>query len=386
VTTTTTAGLLVMTNALDSVIAPNGVVFQGADEIGQLTAGVITTAAGITVAGTSANQFAASGTHKVVINGARNAGISFPAGTSSHFQNLEIATVGNFQAQLINSTVTVAGNLSVLNGQMATSGRRLNVGGNFSTNGAGTLTMTSGGDSLLISGNASFSGGTTSGLLTNGVLRVIGDFTQSAVNSVTSFAPSGLHKTVLGSAAASDVSMGSPGAGAAGSHFQVLDVTPATGGIILDVNMQADSLISTAAAARIEGPLVALTARRVQVTGLNFFNTRFILDEQGGFAPETFSNVTFNGYPANSTGLVLFTFIGPGGAAAARPAPVTTNVNFTPQLGVGAGNFYVDLTSSNGFQVNLTMTGSNQGATAGGNGSILTRVTPGTGVATVAWP
>jgi hypothetical protein len=181
--------------------------------------------------------------------------------------------------------------------------------------------------------------------------------------------------------------MGSPGAGAAGSHFHILDVTPATGGIILDVNMEADSLISTAAAARIEGPLVALTARRVQVSGLTFFNTRFILDEQGTFAPENFSNVSFTGYPGTSTGLTLFALSGPGGTVAARPTITTVNVNFLG-LAVGAGNFYVDATSTNGGVITLTMTGSNQSpqAVPPGNGPALTKVTPTGGVVTVNWP
>lgn len=386
VSVSTTAGLLVMANPTDSLIATTGVSFQGADETGQLTAGVIATQGNFTVGGVIPNHFMASGTHKVLLNGSGTQQIGFPAGTNSRFQNLQIAIGAGLSAALSGSTVNVAGDLAITSGQLAMNGRRVNVGGNFSTSGTGVLNMNNAGDSLFITGNATFAGGSTVGTLGNGVLKISGDFTQSAATSVTSFSPNGLHKTILGGAAAADISMGSPGLGGTGSHFQVLDVSSATGGIILDIDMQADSLISTAPAARIEGPLVALTARRAQVTGLTFFNTRFILDEQGGFAPQTFSNVTFTGYPANSTGLVLFTFIGPGGAAAARPAPVTTNVNFTPQLGVGAANFYVDLTSSNGFQVNLTMTGSNQGATAGGNGSALTRVTPATGVATVAWP
>lgn len=385
IVTNTTSSLLVMTNTLDSLIVNGATNIGGADETGRLTAGVMLLAGDLIVSPFTPLGLVGSGTHKVVFNGTGVHQLSFPATAGSRLQNLELNMIAGGVIRASGGPIVVAGDVVVSQGQLDLNSRRVDVGGNFSTVATGTLAMRTALDSLMVSGNATFAGNPTDGLLFNGVLRVVGDFTQSAVSSQTSFAPSGLHKTVLGGAAAADVSMGSPGPALTGSHFAVLDVSPATGGIILDVNMEADSLISTVAGARIESPLVVLTARRVQVTGLTFFNTRFTLDEQGGFAPETFSNVTFNGYPANSTSLTLFTMIGPGSAAAARPAPVTTNVNFLTLPG-NQNNFYVDLTSSNNFQVNLTMTGSNQGATAGGNGAALTKLTPLTGVATVAWP
>ncbi len=385
-TTNTTSATLTMTNPLDSLLVSGTANIGGADETGQLTAGVMALGGDLLISPFIPLAFVPSGTHKVLLNGSGTQQLSFPAGTSSRFQNLQIAIGGGLSAALSGSTVNVAGSLSITSGQLAMNGRRVNVGGNFSTGGTGVLNMNNAGDSLFITGNATFAGGSTFGTLGNGVLSIGGEFTQSAVTSVASFAPNGLHKTILGSASVLDITMGSPGAAGAGSHFQVLDVTPATGGLFLNVNMQADSLISTAAAAEIQSLGSTFTARRVQVTGLTLSNTRFVLDEQGSAMTENFSNVTFNGYPANSTGLVLFTVIGPGSSLAARPAVTTNNVNFTPQLGVGAANFYVDLTTSNGASFNMVMTGSNQGATAGGNGQALTRVTPATGVATVSWP
>jgi hypothetical protein len=266
--------------------------------------------------------------------------------------------------------------------RMGSSGATFNVLGNLRTVGNGRLAMTDPSSAVTVSGNATFAGGSTDGLLTAGTLSVGGNFTQIA-NSVTSYAPSGTHKTVLGSAAARTVSIGSPGAGAGGSHFQVLDVTPATGGLSLDVNMQADSLISTSTAAKITSPGVNLTARRAQVSGLILDNTHFILDEQGTFSAENFSNVTFTGFAGIAD--VLLTVSGPGSGAAARPAVTTANITFQT-LPVGQANFYVDLTSTNALPFGMTMTGSNQGATAGGNGPALTRLTPLTGVATVSWP
>jgi hypothetical protein len=57
-------------------------------------------------------------------------------------------------------------------------------------------------------------------------------------------------------------------------------------------------------------------------------------------------------------------------------------------LPAGAGNLYVTLTSSNGFGLNLTMQGSNQGRQGGGNGLNLSNPPNETivGSATIFWP
>lgn len=300
-----------------------------------------------------------------------------PSGTDS----VIIPSTSNLPALTANATV---GAVNVTGGTLALGGRTLTVNRGFSTTGTGTLSANVPASILLVARDVLFAGGSTNGLLSAGALQVTGNFTQSAVTSVASFAPSGTFKTQFVSATAQNVSMGSPGAGAAGSHFQVLDVSSATGGLVLDVNMAADSLISTSAAGRITSSGVQLTARRVQVAGLTLVNTRFVLDEQGTFNAENFSNVQFGGFPTPIAGTTMLTVVGPGSAAAARPAITTTNVNFQA-MGIGAANFYVDLTSSNGFAVNLDMTTSNQATNNGGNGSQLTRVTPATGVATVTW-
>ena len=269
--------------------------------------------------------------------------------------------------------------------RLGTAGNTFNVGGALRTIGSGLLQMIDPLATLTVTGNATFAGGSESGLLTDGKLRVSGNFTQSAVTSVTSFAPSGRHQTILGAATARAISMGSPGAGGNGSHFQVLDVSNATGGLSLDVNMQADSLLSNSAAAKLTSPGVALTVRRADVSGLILDNTRFILDEQTTFSPENFSNVTFTGFPVPTTGTTMLTVLGPGGAAAARPVPKTDNVTFQ-SMAVGAGNFYVSLTSTNGFTFNMVMNGSNQSPSLGGNGPQLTQALPGPPVSTVSWP
>jgi alpha-tubulin suppressor-like RCC1 family protein len=87
-----------------------------------------------------------------------------------------------------------ANNLSIGAGSLTLGGHYVSVPGTFSTAGTGTFVMTSANDSLMVTGNATFSGGATTGLLTNGTLVVGG----SSI-SVTGLAidASGSHTTTL---------------------------------------------------------------------------------------------------------------------------------------------------------------------------------------------
>ncbi len=259
--------------------------------------------------------------------------------------------------------VTVTGGSG--SGTLVLNGNQLAVTTNFSTANNGTITMNNAADRLTVGGSAFWLGGDENGKLTDGVLQVAGDFTQIALSSTTSFAPSGKHKTVLSSATAQTVDFGSPGLGAAGSHFQVLDLSGAAGGVTLTVNSIADSVISTNAAAKLSSSGSSLTMRRAQISGLTADNTTLILDEQGVFQTENMSGITFQGF--GTTGVTMMKVSGPGGTVSARPTFTTNNVNFQ-SLPIGAGNLYVDLTATNGGFFTLTMTGSNQSPQIGGNG------------------
>ncbi len=379
--TSTPTGLLVMSNPAGALDIATIASFDGGDETGLLTAGTILVRGSMTQSATnSANSFRATGTHTVQFIGTGASQFAF-ASAGSQFQNLAIA-MSSGSATVTGGSIVVAGNLSVNQGPFILNGHRVDVLGNFSINGANsTIRMLNDADSLIVTGTALFAGASTSGLLTNGVLRLQGNFSQNATVSTLSFAPSGTHKTVLGSGIGHTVSMGSPGLGAAGSHFQVLDVTPAIGGVTLDVNMQADSLIATATGAQILSSGSTLTVRRAQVTGLTLNNTRLALDEQGVAAAESLTNVSFLGFAG--IGDIMLQVLAPGNNFAARPTISVSNMNFQ-SMPIGAGNFYVDLTSTNDQAVTLTMTGSNQRTAVGGNGPTLTRVT-GLG-ANVNWP
>jgi hypothetical protein len=70
---------------------------------------------------------------------------------------------------------------------------RLRVTGDFTTAGSGVIKMNSSGDQLDVYGNATFGGGSTTGLLTDGVVNIQGSFAQ--ITTPTAYAPSGLHLT-----------------------------------------------------------------------------------------------------------------------------------------------------------------------------------------------
>ncbi|MBL8980166.1 MAG: hypothetical protein JNM53_17270, partial [Gemmatimonadetes bacterium] len=277
------------------------------------------------------------------------------------------------------------GALNITGGTLTVNGNTVNVARNFATTGTGTVTMTSVFSLMLISGDALFAGGSTNGLLTAGEIVVSGSFTQAAGTSVTSYAPSGSHRTTVGSANPGTISFASPGAGAAGSHFHVLDLSNATGGVTLTVNSIADSVTASNPSAVLAGGGSSLTMRRAQISGLTVDNAPLILDEQGAFSAENLSNITFQGF--GPTGAQVLTISGPGGTLAARPPITTTSVNFNP-LGVGAGNLYVKVTSTNGGFITLTMTGSNQSPQVGGNGPALSDPPNQTtvGGVTINWP
>ena len=313
------------------------------------------------------------------INGGVNSGVAL-VGTGAQLlrgtMNTTVQISGNYT---LNGTLTIGGDLAV-DGTLDLASFSGTVSGIFTTNGTGVLVMTNPGASLAIAGDAVFNGGSTTGLLTAGSLQIGGSFIQLSTTSLTSFAPSGSHKTVFSSVLSQAITFTSPGGGATGSHFQVLDLTGASGGVSLGGNTIADSVISTNTVAKLIGGGASLTMRRAQINGLTVDNAPLILDEQGVFSTENLSNITFQGF--GPTGATVLTISGPGNSFAPRPAVTTTNVDFNP-LGIGAGNFYVDLTSTNNQTFTITMTGSSQSPQIGGNGPALTKTNPG---ATVNWP
>ncbi|MBI4421429.1 MAG: hypothetical protein HY560_11450, partial [Gemmatimonadetes bacterium] len=120
--------------------------------------------------------------------------------------------------------VQVNGNLTVTGtgSNLTLGGRTVTVTGTFGTESGGTLTMTNGADLLDVTGAMTFAGGNTGGLLTAGVIRARGDFTQvgfvdtSCPNPgsdvVETFKASGTHRIDFIGNASQQVTFNTPGA------------------------------------------------------------------------------------------------------------------------------------------------------------------------------
>jgi len=109
----------------------------------------------------------------------------------------DVAPFGHLTASQftqVTGNVTVSGS-----GLLDLNGAHLLVLGDFATTGSGAIKLThpSGFDFLQIVGNATFGGGSTSGLLTNGRIEVIGNFTEGG-GAADAFAPAQNFYTYIG--------------------------------------------------------------------------------------------------------------------------------------------------------------------------------------------
>ena len=158
------------------------------------------------------------------------------------YKSLRVGTQG-VSAAVDVPNLTILNDLVVSSGTFRTNGNRVTVGGNFRTEGTGVLQMTTSSDSLGVAGNVSFGGESTNFLLTNGVLSIGGNFTQSG--SIQSYTPTIGHKTKFDGSAPGvhTISFASP----ATSFFRrlVLDKPAGTGQVItlLSNVLVTDSLI-----------------------------------------------------------------------------------------------------------------------------------------------
>jgi len=255
---------------------------------------------------------------------------------------------------------TLTGNLSMgagatmqVAGPFDLGGHTANISGDLSITGTGDVRMTSalGTDSLLVAGNALFSGGSETGLMTGGVLRVTGNLT-SGVFLADHFAPSGTHKTILGSAAPATLNFQSF-QGAPSGRFKVLEVSGATAGLSVLSAVTVDSLlISTPSAGTpvLLGNGNTLQARQVQVSRLTVDQLPLVIDEQGSIRLQQFDNVTFQNDTTST--LLSLSLVG----TALLPRTVTFNSTTVPFNG---SNTYVQLVSSNGLGVTVVINGSN---------------------------
>ncbi|MEP7325205.1 MAG: hypothetical protein ABI836_04580 [Gemmatimonadota bacterium] len=277
------------------------------------------------------------------------------------------ATIGTLTTQ--GGTLTLGGRTTVNDvflqtGTLKPNNHTLVVIGALQTLSTGTLTMQNALDSVLVTGLGAFGGGSTAGLMTDGVLKIGGSFAQTSGTSSLSFAPSGAHLTLLGAGGVRVVTFVSPGTGAGGSHFANLDVTAATGGLNLTSNIVADGALiaqPTGTAPTLTGGGKSVTALSLSVTAastsLVLDNAPLIVNEQGTIRAQQFDRAVFQGFPTGATSTILMDMTMVGTNVTPRPVTFTAP---TVQTSLGAGGLYARLVSSNGPQsVTVTISGSN---------------------------
>jgi hypothetical protein len=144
-------------------------------------------------------------------------------GTSLSYKQVIVS--GNVRAWTNNTQYQTTGDL-VIPGTLRVGNAgnltRISVGGNLATSGSGVLQMSdSPTDVVTVSGNATFAGGNTNGLLTKGTLEVNGSFTQST--TATAFVASATFLNRFIGFNSSYISFANPDSAALGSHFGAVE-------------------------------------------------------------------------------------------------------------------------------------------------------------------
>ncbi len=207
-------------------------------------------------------------------------------------------------------------------------GGLLNTQGNsFTTQNGATLQMSAFSNDSLDAGHAYFNGGATNTTLLGGGMSLTGlyqgftpAFAAVPTASPLAFAPiAGLHTYFKGTATTPDtVAFANPGTGAAGSHFYFLQdritgagVPPAP--VVLRSDIFVDSLLQADVIAAIyNSDALGTTVRAITTKG--FSNTGTVSVTLGGVALNlvqgaapfaNFTNITWNQFPANYTGVAF---------------------------------------------------------------------------------
>jgi hypothetical protein len=186
-------------------------------------------------------------------------------------------------------------------------------------------------DDLVVQGNATFGGGSTTGSLTSGIISVAGNFTQSG--AATSFDASGTHTVELNGSTAQTVSFANPGAGAGSSHFLDLEINNGSlATVSLASNVFADGqLIRTLVDGTnrvINGGGFTLTVQGLNASELTFDNLPVVLNDGATFT--TFDAVVFQNMSTTVVQLLIQR------ASGTISLGLSTGITFsTPPTGAG---------------------------------------------------
>ena len=121
-------------------------------------------------------------------------------------------------------------------------GFTLTVTGDFATVSGGTMSMAGPAHALTIGGNATFGGLSTDGLLTEGVVTIGGDFSQTG-GAGNAYRTTGTHRTVLNGTAPQSVNFDNPASSFVGSQFQDLEINGSGNVTLLTTINITDSLL-----------------------------------------------------------------------------------------------------------------------------------------------
>ncbi|MGA2382862.1 MAG: hypothetical protein ABSG61_05450 [Gemmatimonadales bacterium] len=250
-----------------------------------------------------------------------------------------------------NMATTFAGNLQVSAGSLVLGGHTVTIGGNFTTASSGALQMTLAADSLDVTGNASFGG--AAGTLSNGVIRVAGNFTQTGTANFAPGPNTSAQHVVLAGSAAQSLSF----ADATNSFFRRLVINKTGGGVVLSTNVRASffrlqsSTAVSGATARLLADTVYGFSTTSSLTPLAVEITSVLGDSGGaGFSPDTtvftganqaisLNNTTFGNYAYKSIRV----------AQSAGTATFASSLTLTKDLVVSSGAL-----NTNGRTISVT--------------------------------
>ncbi len=192
---------------------------------------------------------------RVELGGATTIGGTFSPATTEFFGLSHVIPAGlGYQdievtgAAILAAATAIPGTLTLTSGGvLSPGGQTLTVGGDLlveSLSPGGLLVMTDPADVVDVEGNAVFNGPSTDTLLTAGVLRVAGDFTQGGTLSSASFDASGSHLTVLDGAGSQTVSFAAPSSSPGFSHFNAVDFSGTDVAIVSNVVATGNALFT----------------------------------------------------------------------------------------------------------------------------------------------
>lgn len=196
---------------------------------------------------------------------------SLPVGSGIRYNSVRLA---NGQIVAMPSD-TIAGDLHVASGRASfASASTFRIGGKLRTTGTGTLGMSNAAAAVTVVDSAVFSGGSTSGLLTAGLLRLSGAFVQEGATT-SAFRATGAHRTAFVGSAVQRVRMNNAGSAATASRFQSVELgTPTQAALLnLETPVFAGALRDTTAALTDE--LATSVDALISVDSATLSSTRF---------------------------------------------------------------------------------------------------------------